>query len=206
MNIMIIGCGKVGSRLASQLSADGHDVSIVDSDENAFEQLDSGFEGFKTCGIPIDQDVLRKAGIETCDALAAVSQDDNVNIMVSQMAREVFKVNNVLARIYDPKREDVFSHFGLNTICPTNITVEGVVSALIESGERKTVNLGCHMISFNTESVPRHMVGKLLSEIKLSENQQLYAIEHKDNSLEFYTGQRYKLETNDKVIISTLVD
>ena len=112
MNILVVGCGKVGARLASVLSREGHDVSIVDRFEESFEMLSDDFEGFKTCGVPIDQDVLRRAGIENCDALAAVSPDDNVNIMVRQLAREIFHVPQVLARIYDPAREDVFSHFG----------------------------------------------------------------------------------------------
>lgn len=76
---------------------------------------------------------MKQAGIESCDAVAAVSQDDNLNIMCSQLAREIFKVPSVLARIYDPAREDVFSHFGLHTVCPTNLTVSAVKSALTET-------------------------------------------------------------------------
>ncbi|MEG0570900.1 MAG: NAD-binding protein, partial [Oscillospiraceae bacterium] len=105
MNIMVVGCGKVGSRLALALCEDGHDVSVVDRYESSFELLGSAFSGFTTIGVPIDQDVLKRAGIEDCDAVAAVSSDDNVNIMVSQLAHEIFKVPTVLARIYDPKRE-----------------------------------------------------------------------------------------------------
>ena len=133
MTILVVGCGKVGSRLASVLDKMGHDVSVIDQDERNFHMLDADFSGFTTVGIPIDQDVLRRAGIENCDALAAVTHDDNVNIMVAQLAREFFKIERVIVRIYDPNREDVFSHFGLSTICPTNLTVETVKNLLIES-------------------------------------------------------------------------
>ena len=205
MNILVVGCGKVGARLAIQLDKEGHDISIVDSNEQAFELLGSQFNGFKTCGIPIDQDVLRGAGIENCDAVAAVSSDDNVNIMVSQLAREVFKVPNVLARIYDPKRENVFSHFGLYTVCPTNLTVAAVCSALIDRDKTQNINIGSHTISFVTEELPKNFIGMAASEILLDENKTLYAIAHKDLSVTLYKGQKIKFLAGDKVIVSNLI-
>lgn len=206
MNIIVVGCGKVGARLATQLSHEGHDVSIIDKDEDAFNMLGSDFSGFKTCGIPIDQDVLRKAGIESCDALAAVSPDDNVNIMVSQLAHEIFHVPTVLARIYDPKRENVFSHFGLHTVCPTNLTVAAVRSAITEKDKPQVINFGSHTISFITENVPKSLVGTLASEILLGENQSLYGVLHADLSMTLYQGQKLRFINGDKVIISNIVD
>lgn len=206
MNILIVGCGKVGARLASTLDHEGHDVSIIDRHEESFELLSETFGGFKSCGIPIDQDVLRRAGIETCDALAAVSQDDNVNIMVSQVAREIFKVPTVLARIYDPKRENVFSHFGLYTVCPTNLTVSAVRSALTEQDKPQVINFGSHTITFSTQVLPKSLVGSLASDIELEEDQSLYGILHSNLSLTLYQGQRLRLITGDKVIISNIVD
>lgn len=205
MNILVVGCGKVGARLALQLDKEGHDISIVDREEHSFELLGSNFNGFKTCGIPIDQDVLRRAGISNCDAVAAVSSDDNINIMVSQLAREVFKVPNVLARIYDPKRENVFSHFGLYTVCPTNLTVAAVCSALIDRDKTQNINIGSHTISFVTEELPKNFVGMYASDILLDEHKSLYAIAHKDLSITLYKGQKLKLLAGDKVIISNLI-
>ena len=163
MNILVIGCGKVGSQLASMLSEEGHDVSVIDRDAKNFEMLDDNFSGMTTVGVPIDQDVLKQAGIESCDAVAAVSQDDNLNIMCSQLAREIFKVPSVLARIYDPTREDVFSHFGLHTVCPTNLTVSAVKSALTENQSIRTINFGAHTLAFNLIQVPDELVGKRAS-------------------------------------------
>lgn len=208
MNILVVGCGKVGSRLASSLSQDGHDVSIVDRFEENFELLNNDFNGYTTAGIPIDQDVLRKAGIESCDALAAVSQDDNVNIMVSQVAREIFKVPNVLARIYDPRREDVFSHFGLHTVCPTNLTVEAVRSALLEGGSVRSINLGAHNFSFHQVPVPKRFVGELCDEIDLSldDDETLLAVRHADMSVSLAGKKNVYLAATDTLIIAKVVD
>ena len=118
MNILVIGCRTMGSHLASILSREGHDVSVIDKDEQNFELLDNDFSGLTVTGLAIDTEVLRRAGIEVCDAVAAVSSDDNQNIMVSQIAKEVFKVPRVLTRIYDPQRTQVFTSFGLHTVCP----------------------------------------------------------------------------------------
>lgn len=206
MNILVVGCGKVGAQLATQLSREGHDVSIVDRDEDSFEMLGKEFQGFKTCGIPIDKDVLKRAGIENCDALAAVSSDDNVNIMVSQLAHEIFEVPSVLARIYDPKRENVFSHFGLHTVCPTNLTVAAVRSAITDKDKPQVINFAAHTITFVTEDVPKSMIGEMASDIYLEETQSLYAILHADLSLTLYQGQKIKLAQGDKVIVSSIVD
>lgn len=206
MNILVVGCGKVGSRLASLLSREGHDISVVDKFEENFEALAKDFHGFKTQGIPIDQDILRQAGIESCDALAAVSSDDNVNIMVSEMAKNIFKVPIVLARIYDPVREEVFQSFGLHTVCPTNLTVAAVRSAITERDIPSSINIDSHTINFSTEVVPRSLVGALASDILLSNNQSLFAIMQSDLSLVLYNGQKLKLGAGDKAIIATIVD
>jgi trk system potassium uptake protein len=124
MYIIIAGCRKVGSNLAKTLAEEGHDVVVVDSDETNFELLGSGFNGMTLAGIPIDEDVLRAAGVEKADALAAVTNDDNMNVMISQVARNLFHVPNVVTRIYDPEREKVFRAMGLRTLCPTMLAVE----------------------------------------------------------------------------------
>lgn len=97
MNILIVGCGKVGSMLASELDRMGHDVAVLDREEAHFALLDSDFSGYTISGVPIDQDVLKRAGIEGCDAILAMTEDDNVNIMVCQMAKEIFHTKTVLA-------------------------------------------------------------------------------------------------------------
>lgn len=206
MNILVIGCGKIGSRLANLLSDEGHDVSIVDSIEENFDLLDDNFSGFTTIGVPIDQDVLKKAGIENCDAIAAVSSDDNVNIMVCQVAKEFFNIKNVVARIYDPKREDIFSHFDIHTVCPTNLTVSSIRNTLIDNEKVQKINIDCHSIDFNTIEIPKNLIGLETKDLKLKENQTLFAVLHSNYSLTLIYQNSIKLKLGDKLIISNLVD
>lgn len=207
MNILVIGCGKVGSQLASMLSEEGHDVSVVDRDAENFEMLDDSFSGMTTVGVPIDQDVLKQAGIESCDAVAAVSQDDNLNIMCSQLAREIFKVPSVLARIYDPAREDVFSHFGLHTVCPTNLTVSAVKSALTENQSVRTINFGAHTLAFNLIQVPDELVGKRASKAsdKIADKD-IFAVIHDNFDISLTIKEDVILQKNDMLITVTIMD
>ena len=150
MQVIIIGCGKVGARLAKVMYEKGHDVVIVDKDSRYFDRLGPEFDGVTVTGVPIDQDVLKQAGIETADALVAVTPDDNTNIMVCQVAKEIFRVPKVIARIYSPEREGIFQEFGLETICPTNITVDFICSMVFKENEVSTHTIGKDLIAFRS--------------------------------------------------------
>jgi trk system potassium uptake protein TrkA len=124
LKIVIVGCGRVGSRMARQLDAAGHDVSIIDEKVSAFDRLGDGFKGNMVVGTGIDESVLRRAGIESADCFASVTNGDNRNIMAAQVAQAVFKVPRVITRIYDPIREEVYQEFGLETICSTTLVAD----------------------------------------------------------------------------------
>lgn len=126
MNVVIMGCGRVGARVASLLDQNGHAVSIIDTNSGAFKRLSPEFRGEAHIGTGIDEDVLRAAGIEQAHAFVAVTNGDNRNIMAAQVVRTVFDVPQVICRIYDPVREDTYRRLGLTTVCPTT-----TVSALI---------------------------------------------------------------------------
>ena len=121
MKVLIMGCGRVGARLASLLGEDGHEVTILDNDTYSFRRLPPSFSGTALFGNGIDEEVLKKAGIEEADIFVAVTQGDNRNVMACQVAKHVFKVPRVLCRIYDPLREEMYSALGLETISPTKI-------------------------------------------------------------------------------------
>ncbi len=131
MKIVILGCGRVGAALATQLEQAGHTVAIIDSSSDAFQRLSPKFKGERFVGNGVDEDVLKRAGIETADAFAAVTNGDNRNIMASQIAREIFHIKKVVCRIYDPLRESTFRELGLETICPTTI-ISGMVFDMIQ--------------------------------------------------------------------------
>lgn len=136
----MLGAIKSGCVWQKHSTGTGHYVAVVDRDPGKLEQLGLNFSGVTVVGIPVDQEVLQNAGIESCDALVAVTNDDNVNIMVSQMALEVFKVPRVVASIVDPSRETVFSHFGIRTICPTRLTVDTLYSVMIDKDDPRTLS------------------------------------------------------------------
>ena len=204
MYVIIIGCGKVGSKFANVLADEGHDVVIVDNDIQSFEKLDPEFSGLKLVGVPIDQDILKKAGIQNADALACVTPDDNINIMVGQIAKEIYNVPRVLARIFNPSREYVFQQFGLDTICPTNITVDTMKSQLLGDAILPEHIIGINTISYKCEKPPKAIVGRSLDEIELPHSKSIIGIQREDNFY-FYDG-RTIVEKNDILIIASIVD
>src|SRR5713226_4724316 len=119
MFVIIMGCGRVGARVASVLSRAGHEVTVLDLNPTAFKRLDPDFAGTTLVGNGIDVDVMKRAGIERADAFAAVTQGDNRNIMSSQVARHIFNVPKVMTRIYDPLRQETFELLGIEAISPT---------------------------------------------------------------------------------------
>lgn len=121
-----MGCGRVGARVAGLLDHSGNTVTIIDTDSRAFRRLPSNFGGETIIGTGIDEDVLRRAGIEGADAFIAVTNGDNRNIMAAQVARLMFNVPEVVCRIYDPVREDTYRRLGLTTVCPTT-TISAIV-------------------------------------------------------------------------------
>lgn len=124
MYIIIIGCGKLGSTLAKELSISGHDISIIDHDSEKLNVLGSGFNGLKIKGIEFDNDNLMEAGITNADSVLAVTSDDNINITVSLIAKKIYNVPRMIARIGDPNRKYIYEMLGIETINPTQLGVE----------------------------------------------------------------------------------
>jgi len=121
MKVVIMGCGRVGARLAGLLDADGHSVAILDTDAYSFRRLPPKFAGTALIGNGINEEALKRAGIEEADAFVAVTQGDNRNVMATQIAKHIFNVPKVICRIYDPLRQELYSTLGLETISPTTI-------------------------------------------------------------------------------------
>jgi len=119
--VIIMGCGRVGARVAQMLTRAGHDVTVMDLKSSAFSRLGNDFHGNTVLGNGIDQEVLKRAGIERADAFVAATQGDNRNIMASQIAKHIFGVKRVVTRIYDPLRSDTFAALGLQALSPTII-------------------------------------------------------------------------------------
>jgi trk system potassium uptake protein TrkA len=119
MKVVIMGCGRVGAALAAMLDQEGHEVTVLDINPDAFRRLPPDFRGKRHVGNGIDQDVLERVGLRQADAFVAVTQGDNRNVMATQMAKHLFGVPRTLCRIYDPIREEIYRGLGLETISPT---------------------------------------------------------------------------------------
>lgn len=121
MNVIILGCGRIGSTLARSMVRDGHNVAIIDRSNDAFRRLGPDFTGKMVLGNGVDDAILKKAGVEQADAFIAVTNGDNTNIMSVQIAKEKFQVPKLVTRVYDPIRACAYRELGIETICTTVI-------------------------------------------------------------------------------------
>lgn len=130
MRVVILGCGRLGAYLARRLAQNSHEVVVIDREREALEALGPDFPGETVVGMGIDAEVLRRAGIERADAFIAVTGYDNTNIMAAEVAREIFGVRRVIARLNDPLRAEIFQELGLQTVSPTALAVEAIQKCL----------------------------------------------------------------------------
>ena len=134
MNVLIVGCGREGSELARSISLKGHSVTIVDDDAGQFDQLGPDFRGRTVQGYSIDRGTLERAGIEQADAFAATTKSDNENIVAARIARDVFHVKRVVARVYNPGRREVYERLGLQSITSTSWGARRLEQILLHPG------------------------------------------------------------------------
>jgi trk system potassium uptake protein TrkA len=137
---IIVGCGRLGANLANTLSEEGGNVLIIDINKEAFRKLSPSFGGLSVAGDGTDFDVLQEAQIDKANVLVVVTNNDNVNVMIAQIAREIFKVNRVIARLYDPERECVYREFGIDTICPAILSAKEIDKMLLRTGNTEKLD------------------------------------------------------------------
>ena len=137
MHIVIMGCGRVGSTLAHSLESRGHSVAVIDQNAESFRRLPADFAGLTVAGVGFDRDTLLEAGVERADAFAAVSSGDNSNIVAARVARETFGVEKVVARIYDPKRAEVYERLGIPTVATVRWTADRMLRAIDPHGSQE---------------------------------------------------------------------
>ncbi len=130
MKILVLGCGRLGARLAMDATSEGHEVSIIDKSPRSFSRLPSDLPAVVVLGTGIDEDVQRSAGVESVDTFIAVTDNDNTNIMAAQIAQRVFNVEHVLLRVYDPARAETYRKLGLSVICPTRLVADVIEQEL----------------------------------------------------------------------------
>jgi len=130
MHIVIMGAGRVGSRLATIMDTEGHRVTVVDRDPDAFARLPQSFKGVTILGDGADEDVLRQAGLGEADVFVAVTQSDNRNLLAAQIAKHLFRADKILCRVYDPMRQEIFKELGIRTFSPTTLLTQMIHDAI----------------------------------------------------------------------------
>jgi trk system potassium uptake protein len=176
MEIIIIGCGRVGAGLAKTLSRDGHKVTVVDNDPVAFERLGPAFKGQVIPGIGFDRDVLVKSGIEKADALAAVTAGDEVNLITARIARQVFRVPKVAARVYEPRKAEIYQRLGIQTISPVAIGTHLLANLITYAHLEPFVSLGDGQVNIVDVDIPRLFIGRGVSVLSIPGKFQVMAI------------------------------
>ena len=154
-----MGCGRVGSTLARSLEDRNHTVSVIDSNPDAFRRLGPSFNGTKVTGYGFDQAVLSEAGIERADAFAAVSSGDNSNIIAARVARETFGIQQVVARIYDPGRAEVYQRLGITTVATVKWTADQVLRRILPAGAEPDFRDPSGTIRVDHVTIPEAWIG-----------------------------------------------
>ena len=163
---MIMGCGRVGSSLARSLEKRGHTVAVIDIDVNAFRRLGPDFAGRTVKGVGFDREVLLEAGIQEADGFAAVSNGDNSNILSARVVRETFNVDNVVARIYDPGRAEVYERLGIPTVATVRWTSDQVLRRLLPAGSEPLWRDPSGSVRMIEVHVDRSWVGRTVRNIE----------------------------------------
>ncbi|MFL6139971.1 MAG: potassium channel family protein [Frankiaceae bacterium] len=166
MHVVIMGCGRVGSTLAHNLEGLGHSIAVIDREQRAFRRLGPDFGGRQVTGIGFDRDTLVEAGIEEAHAFAAVSSGDNSNIISARVARETFGVENVVARIYDPKRAAVYSRLGIPTVATVKWTADQMLRRLLPEGSEIEWRDATGRIAFAEVAIAVEWVGSPVERIE----------------------------------------
>lgn len=188
MKIIVMGCGRVGEQVALLMAEEGHDVVVIDYDASALARLGSNFRGRTIKGVGFDREVLIQAGIEDADAFAAASSSDTANIVAARIARNVFHVPRVVARLFDPRMADIYRRLGLQTISSTNWGANRIRELLMHSEFDPVLTFGNGEVSLLTIEIPPHFTGKQVKNLNISGEISVIALTRENQAFIPLTG------------------
>jgi len=167
MKVIIMGCGRVGEQLARLLAGEGHQVAVIDMDPDALARLGPDFKGQRIAGVGFDHDILISAGIEQADAFAAASSSDNANIIAARIAHNLFHVPRVVARLYDPRRAEIYRRLGMLTISSTTWGAERIREMLTAAELEPILSFGSGEVSLVNIEVAPQLVGRMVKDLSV---------------------------------------
>jgi len=203
MRVIIVGCGRVGANLANALSAERHNVVVIDRNPLSFGRLSREFNGQMLTGVGFDREILQKADIEGADALAATTDSDNVNIVVAVTAKETFKVPRVVARIYDPEAAEIYRREGIPTVTAT-LLAANTMKAMIAHPQLVILSaLGSGEVKFLQAEVTKPLVGRTVQDLTIPGESLVHAMVRRGQAMIPRADTR--LEAGDVLHISVAV-
>jgi trk system potassium uptake protein TrkA len=183
MKVIVMGCGRLGSQISLSLDKEGHEVTVIDHDANAEGRLGENFHGRVIRGVGFDKGVLTDAGIEQADAFVAASSSDNANIVAARIARTIFHVPRVVARLYDPRRAEIYQRLGLTTISSTTWGAGRILQVLTHTDLDVWDTFGRGEVSIVSLDAPSHLVGRTINQVNMPGEAMVIAITRKNQAL-----------------------
>jgi trk system potassium uptake protein TrkA len=202
MKVIVMGCGRIGSQVSELMSLRGHDVVVIDHDANAAGRLGPQFKGRMVQGLGFDRQVLMEAGIERADAFVAASSSDNANIVAARIARNIFRVPRVVARLYDPLRAEIYQRLGLTTISSTNWGAERICQVLSHTDLDVIHTFGRGEVSLIVIEAPPGLVGKNVKQLLVPEEISVVSITRRTQAFIPVGGTEF--QEGDLVYLSVL--
>lgn len=176
MHVIIAGCGRVGSELAGNLERLGHSVAVVDKNPKAFKRLRADFKGKKVIGFVFDRDILEEAGIKDADAFASVTNGDNSNIVSARMAKDHYRLNQVVARIYDPRRAQIYQRLGIQTVATVRWTTDQILRLMLPHDIPVEYTLDNGEVVISAVPAPAEIVGKSVLDVDIDSRRRVVAV------------------------------
>lgn len=207
-NVIIVGCGRVGSQLANMLSDNGNNVCCIDRSADAFLNLGRNFNGSTIQGFGFDEDALIRADIENCDVFVAVTQSDNANLMCVEVASKLFDVEHVIARLYNPQHENAYAQLGIDYVCGTSLVAEGIFAKVASGHGAHVATFGdCEVVEFSLNlfntSNPQSIK---VSELEHEHEVRIIAFERADGSASSIPSRDSVLYNGDTVLACVKLD
>lgn len=202
VHFVIMGCGRVGATLAGSLEGRGHSVAVIDQNPDAFRRLDQEFAGKRVTGLGFDRETLVQAGVEDAYAFAAVSDGDNSNILAARVVRETYGVSNVVARIYDPQRAEIYQRLGIPTVATVRWTADQVLRRMLPMGATDEYRDASGQVVLTQVDVHPAWVGRSVATIEqLSGSRVAFVTRYGDGML---PGPETVLQENDVLHVLVL--
>lgn len=202
MNVLVLGCGKTGVRLARLLASRGNDVSVIDPIQSKLDMLGDSFTGITAAGETFDEDTLLAVGADNADVAVVVSADDNTNMMASQLLRLSFGLEKIYTRVLDPEKAEMFRNMGFETICSTEYEVQHLFSKVTEhDADFNLLDIFGTAVEFEILETDRGDLGKTVGELELMPGEMVFGVVGKNGVMRLANEAGLCIQKGDKVAL-----